>query len=168
MINIPDFQRENFLNSLREGWTRSYSANEAGLSLSMIDSLVRSDPDFRKLVEFAEQEGKDRIEDEAFRRGVVGIDKPIVYQGEVMDDTVKEYSDSVLQTLLRGKFPEKYGRSEITGAGGAPLISDISDRKLAMAVLFLFRDKIGQPIEKLIMDANANKSMDLDLEVEAL
>jgi hypothetical protein len=37
----------------------------------------------------------------------------------------REYSDSLMATLLRGAMPHKYGRHELTGPGGGPLNSRI-------------------------------------------
>ena len=40
------------------------------------------------------------MEHEAYRRGVVGIDKPIVAGGEVVG-SIREYSDRLLELLIK-------------------------------------------------------------------
>lgn len=62
------------------------------------------------------------LEHEAHRRAVEGIDKPIYYQG-ILVDKVKEYSDTLLIVLLKANAPEKYReRTEVTGADGGPVM----------------------------------------------
>ena len=63
----------------------------------------------------------DALEDEARRRAMDGIDRPITYQGEITG-TYKEYSNPLLITLLKAHRPEKYReRFEHSGPGGKPL-----------------------------------------------
>jgi hypothetical protein len=56
----------------------------------------------------------NKFEDEIFRRAFNGIDKPLVYQGQISKDengkpvTVKEYSDLLAIFALKGIFPDKY------------------------------------------------------------
>jgi hypothetical protein len=55
-----------------------------------------------------------KFEDEVYRRAFNGIDKPLVYQGQISKDkngetvTVKEYSDLLAIFALKGLFPDKY------------------------------------------------------------
>jgi hypothetical protein len=56
----------------------------------------------------------NKFEDEVYRRAFNGIDKPLVYQGQISKDengnpvTVKEYSDLLAIFALKGLFPDKY------------------------------------------------------------
>lgn len=47
------------------------------------------------------------LEDEAYRRAVIGTEKP-VYQGGVEVGRITEYSDTLLALLLKANAPEKY------------------------------------------------------------
>ena len=49
----------------------------------------------------------DAFQEEAHRRAVQGIEKP-VYQGGRLVGTVREYSDTLLIFLLKGLRPERY------------------------------------------------------------
>ena len=50
--------------------------------------------------------GNDRLEDEAHRRAVDGVERPVTYRGEVVG-SVREYSDVLLMFLLRGRRPDR-------------------------------------------------------------
>lgn len=82
--------------------------------------------DFCVRWEEALQAGIAKLEDEATRRAVVGVEKPVYQQG-VMVGTVTEYSDTLMQTLLRGKMPQRYNteRHEHTGKDGGPMIHNL-------------------------------------------
>ncbi len=67
-------------------------------------------PDFAEQVSEALDLATDQLEIEARRRAVDGVDKP-VYQGGEMVGTIREYSDTLMNTLLRGNRPEKYGKA---------------------------------------------------------
>lgn len=62
---------------------------------------------FSRLWDKAIEEGCDRLEQEAWRRAVGGVTKP-VYQGGKKVGDVKEYSDRLLEQLLKAHRPEKY------------------------------------------------------------
>jgi hypothetical protein len=62
----------------------------------------------------AQMMAASKFEDEVYRRAFNGIDKPLVYQGQISKDkngetvTVKEYSDLLAIFALKGLFPDKY------------------------------------------------------------
>lgn len=62
------------------------------------------------------------LENEAYRRAVMGTRKPVYYQGKRVGH-IREYSDTLLLAMMNAHMPEKYGRyrHEHTGAGGAPI-----------------------------------------------
>lgn len=49
----------------------------------------------------------ERMEREAYRRAVEGVEKPLVSAGKLVT-TVSEYSDGLLTFLLKARRPEKY------------------------------------------------------------
>jgi hypothetical protein len=56
----------------------------------------------------------DNLEAEAIRRGVTGVQRPVYQAGHLVGYQV-EYSDLLLQLLLRANKPEKYSnKSEVT------------------------------------------------------
>jgi len=68
----------------------------------------------------------DFLESEAFSRATQGVEEPVYYQGSVCGH-ITRYSDGLLQFLLRGAMPEKYGsKTEITGPQGGPIETKIT------------------------------------------
>lgn len=65
------------------------------------------DPEFLTAEEQARETLIDSMESEAYRRGVKGTQRP-VYQGGELAGYVTEYSDLLLQLLLRANRPDKY------------------------------------------------------------
>lgn len=69
------------------------------------------DKDFEQQFLIASERALMLLEDEAWRRAVIGIEKPI-YQRGVLVGFVKEYSDNLLAILLKARAPEKYGNKQ--------------------------------------------------------
>lgn len=116
-----DKNRETFLQALAETCNVSEACRRASIGRQTAYEWRADDEGFATSWREAEQEAADRLEREAWRRGVEGIDKPITYQGQVTG-TFKEYSDRMLELLLKAHRPEKYvERREITGKDGAPI-----------------------------------------------
>lgn len=70
-----------------------------------------NDPEFDEAVAEAEAHHADLIEQEAFRRAVIGVDEPVYHQGFQVD-TKKVYSDSLLSQLLKGHKPKVFGQQQ--------------------------------------------------------
>jgi hypothetical protein len=80
-------------------------------------SWLEGDPDYRKQFEQSRKRIVQLLEDEALRRAVEGVEKPISVNGETK--IIREYSDTLLIFLLKGAAPEKY-RDRYEHALGAP------------------------------------------------
>ena len=102
---------EPFLAELAHGASVTAAAEYAGVSRAMVFRWRRDDPEFARRWDEAVQMGVDRLEDEAHRRAVDGVVRP-VYQGGAKVGEVREYSDTLLLAILRGKRPEVYARPE--------------------------------------------------------
>lgn len=77
------------------------------------------DADWKKAVDL----GSDALEDEAVRRAKDGYLKP-VFQGGIEVGHVREYSDSLMMFLLKGRRPEKFRErvsNEHSGPNGGPI-----------------------------------------------
>lgn len=111
------------------------------------------DPEFKKLWDEAIEAGNDALEDEAVRRAKDGTLKP-VYQGGILVGHVREYSDSLMQFLLKGRRREKFGDKssvEHSGPNGGPIaqavldipadLSGLTDDQLAK----LYREAVDPP-----------------------
>ena len=111
----------------------SKAANVAGINRSTHQGWMRDVGDegdkYRAAFEDAHDEACGVLELEARRRAVIGVEKPVHYQGERVD-TVREYSDTLLIFMLKGAMPAKYQeRRQIEHRGGVPL--EVSERIVA-------------------------------------
>jgi hypothetical protein len=142
--------QEAFLAALREFPVLKHGCDAAGINRSTVFRARQANEDFDKAVNEAMEEGIDRAEQEAFRRGVVGFLEPVVHQGQLqftyeryLDDdgkeafrkvldangqpiplTVRKHSDPMLALILKGRRKTVYAeRTEVTGANGGPVAS---------------------------------------------
>jgi hypothetical protein len=105
--NRTDRARETFLEVLRDTCNVSEAARAAGMSRRSAYDWRDADQAFAADWADAEQEAADKLEREAWRRAVDGVDKPVTFQGRITA-TYKEYSDRMLEILLKGHRPEKF------------------------------------------------------------
>lgn len=113
-------QQAAFLATLK--WTGNVRASHeaAGVSRASVYEWREQDETFKALWKAALDEAIDLLEEEAWRRGYHGVDKPIVYKGKVMS-TYKEYSDRMLEILLKAHRKKFRDKTEITGEDGGPI-----------------------------------------------
>ena len=101
------------------------------------------DETYAEAFKLAQTMADNRFEEEVYRRAFNGIDKPLVYQGQISKDengnpvTVKEYSDLLAIFALKGLFSDKYRYNQagvvlngptqinitVKGAGAEPSIA---------------------------------------------
>jgi hypothetical protein len=109
-------RKETFLEKLRENPNVTQAAKSIRISRKTLYEWRKNDETFAKEWDDAVQDGTDALEDEAVRRALQGTEKP-VYQGGKLVGTVREYSDTLLIFLLKGKRPEKYGTDRVKTDG---------------------------------------------------
>ena len=115
-----DVWHQAFVEALRVSGNVRIAAQAAGVDRSTASKRRKSDADFALAWDDAIEDAVDQLEAEAWRRGYEGIEKPITVAGE--REVVREYSDTVLITLLKANRPAKYReRFEHTGADGGPI-----------------------------------------------
>lgn len=120
MAGIKSFtraRRELFLETLRATGNVSDAAKAAKISRSRVYQVRKESKPFAGAWEDAISAVEDRIESEAVRRAVDGIEEPYYYQGKECG-TVRKFSDSLLMFLLKTRCPERYG--DKAGQGDAP------------------------------------------------
>ena len=106
-------QQQAFLDEFTRTHSRMQALSAAGVpSLRIVEQWMQ-DPEFRERYVEAQALLADQMEAAAFQRGVLGLDRP-VYQGGGLVGYVREYSDTMLQTLLKAKLPEQYGTARHT------------------------------------------------------
>lgn len=72
-----------FLDALADTGIVSDAAEVAGISTSTAYALKAKDADFAAAWELAREDAADTLEREAIRRAVVGVEEPVVYQGQL-------------------------------------------------------------------------------------
>jgi len=128
--------QDRFLASLERYGNIGKACKAAGIARGTQANARKNDAEFVVRFNDAMASAIDRLEEEARRRAVDGVKKP-VYQGGVLVGYERQYSDALLRTLLQANRPEKFRetyRAELTGANGGPIdingASEISDRIL--------------------------------------
>lgn len=94
---------------------------------------------FDSLMEAVQEEMIDTLRAEAYRRAVVGIDEPLVHQGLKTGETVKKYSDSLLQFTLMG-YDAKFRAKDVNMNVSGSLDSNVNIEGL--------RDRLAQRLEQ--------------------
>ncbi len=104
--------------ALAETGTRTRAAAIAGVHRSVLYTPQwKEDRAFQAALKAAEEVAADRLEAEAWRRAVEGVERPVGWHKGRPGGTVCEYSDILLIFLLKGLRPEKY-RERIELKGG--------------------------------------------------
>ena len=137
------------------------ACEDAGVSRTTMFKRKKEDEYFAARWEDAKRQAVEVLEAEARRRAFEGIDKPYYYKGKVVG-VLKERSDRLLEFMLAGMAPKKYGKQqvskmELTGAEGKPLIPDeVNDIEVARRVAFLLtqaantkREQGKEPIKEI-------------------
>lgn len=104
-------RREQFLELFRIHGKTSVVSNLMGISRHCVNQWCVRVKGFREELEAANEEYCDRLEEEARRRGVDGVESAIYHQGVVVGKE-RLYSDRLLIKLLEGARPGKYSRKE--------------------------------------------------------
>lgn len=116
--------REIVLKYLSAGATCALAAEAIGVHRSTLLRWKAKDKEFADDWDEAVEHGTDLIEEEAIRRAIDGVMRPIFQSGELVG-YVREYSDLLLKFLLEGKRPHVYRRGTInlaTPENGGELI----------------------------------------------
>lgn len=111
-----------FLAAFRVNGNVSRSADAAGVSRSRHYEWLDDDDDYKRAFADAEDEAGDKLEAEARRRAIEGVEEPVFGSmgnglGSGQVGTVVKYSDTLLIFLLKGARPEKYAeRHNVKGS----------------------------------------------------
>ena len=115
-------ERNRFLNMYARLGTIAQAAEACGIS-RQAHYLWLKDVEYAIAFGEAQQMARDLLEEEAHRRAVEGVERPVFYKGSQVA-VVREYSDQLLTLLLKGAFPQKYRervQQEVVGDGAAEI-----------------------------------------------
>ena len=102
----PAKQRE-YLEKLAETGLIAHTCRELNISREMVRYERKKNPAFAELEDAAKQYFAETLEQEAVRRAREGVQKPVFYKGSQVGH-VTEFSDRLMEILLKGHIPEKY------------------------------------------------------------
>lgn len=121
MGNTRHLWTDAFLAHLAECGILTDAAAAAGIDRSTVFRRRQDDEEFAQAVDEAIDMAADKLEREARRRAVDGVEEP-VYQGGQLVGKRMVYSDSLLALLLKGRRKKVFAeRIEQTGADGGPV-----------------------------------------------
>lgn len=113
-----------FLAVLAVSGNVSKSCRVAHISRATIYRMVERIPEFRTAFEDALEQAPDLLEEEAYRRAVVGVVKPVFFAGKVVG-AVREYSDRLLSIMLQARHPAyKHTVGSVTATANANAVAD--------------------------------------------
>lgn len=101
-------KKQAFLEAFGEHLTVTAAVKAVdGISRATAYRWKKEDATFREAWDELDSEITENLEREAYRRAVEGTDKPVFHRGEKVGD-IRQYSDRLLEMLLRARAPEKY------------------------------------------------------------
>ena len=118
--------------SLRHAYTT------AGVARMTMIEWRRMHPLFDSVMESIQEEMVDTMRAEAYRRSVIGHDEPLVHAGLKTGETVKKFSDGLLQFTLMG-YDAKFRSKEVNMNVSGQLDSNINIEGL--------RDRLAQRLQ---------------------
>jgi hypothetical protein len=134
---IRQGKKRAFLIAYCESGSVTHSAEAAGVARCRHYEWLEEDPDYARAFGDVQDRYVEKLEREADRRAVEGVDHPVIYQGAITD-TYKEYSDNLLMFRLKGLKPDKYrdnvhSKVDVSGAvqlNATVTLEGISDDEL--------------------------------------
>ncbi|MDY0918431.1 hypothetical protein [Pseudomonas viridiflava] len=110
--------REHFLAVLEDTCSPKTAAEACGISRRTAFYHKANNPEFRAKWEKAIEVALDALLDEAYRRGALGVEEPVIHAGKVasyVDSvtgeqkplTVRKHSDRLLEVLLKFRYGEQ-------------------------------------------------------------
>lgn len=113
----PEVQ-ELFLQVLEDTASPKQAAHACGISRTLAFEYKRSDLEFRRRWEQAIEVAMDALLDEAYRRACIGVEEPVIYQGQLAmtrdpqtgDErplTVRRHSDRLLEVMLKFRYGDQ-------------------------------------------------------------
>ncbi|MDP6775701.1 MAG: hypothetical protein QGI83_02930 [Candidatus Latescibacteria bacterium] len=114
---------ERFIENLRRAGNVKAACTAARVGRATVYRHRATVESFAEAWDDALEEACDVMEQEAYRRAVKGVRRPVYQQAQLVG-YVREYSDGLLQFLLKAHRPERFSertRHEHSGPGGGAI-----------------------------------------------
>jgi hypothetical protein len=158
----PEVQ-ELFLQILEDTASPKQAAQVCGISRRLAFEYKTKDLEFRRRWEQAIDVAMDALLDEAYRRACIGVEEPVIYQGQLSmtkdavtgEDrplTVCKHSDRLLEVMLKFRYGDQLAdrlrvRVEDTGLSAEALLQMPSEER-AQLVALLSKYNAAKPQEE--------------------
>lgn len=96
-----------FLSAYSDGLSIQDACLKAGIGRTTFYTWKENDMRFRSAFSDAMERSVDVMEEEAKRRAVRGVLKPVYYNGKIVG-SIREYSDTLLIFLMKGRRPDVF------------------------------------------------------------
>lgn len=103
----PNEWKGAFLIALSQNGNVSGACLAAQIDRSAVYRAKDDDPSFAARWDEALKIAVDRLEAEAWRRAVEGVDEPVFHKGQKVG-AIRRYSDTLLTVLLKAHNPERF------------------------------------------------------------
>jgi hypothetical protein len=116
-LRLTKARQAGFLKTLAGTGNVTAAAALAGTSRTRVYEFRKIDPAFAAAWDEAEEMAADALEAEARRRGVEGVQEPLVSAGRIVRDdegqpiAIRRYSDNLLLALLKARRPPRRERA---------------------------------------------------------
>lgn len=110
--------QELFLQVLEDTASPKQAAQACGISRRLAFEYKKADLEFRRRWDQAIEVAMDALLDEAYRRACIGVEEPVIYQGQLAmtrdfqtgDErplTVRKHSDRLLEVMLKFRYGDQ-------------------------------------------------------------
>lgn len=152
-------RRALFLQVLADTCSPKQACAVVGIARSSAYHHREKDLEFAAQWDAAVAEALDAVLEESYRRAVVGVNEPVVYQGDISKDadgkpvTVTKYSDRLLELLMKWRYPEQMAdrlrvRSDGSGLDSRALLAmSPEERTQLVALLSKYAEALPEQTE---------------------
>jgi len=117
-------RQKRFLREYEKFPTVKSAAARSKINRRTHQRWVKTHPKYGAAFAALKDDAVEELEAEAYRRAVLGVERPITVAGEQV--MVREYSDRLLIFLLKAERPEKYrDRREVKYSGDINVWADL-------------------------------------------
>ncbi|WP_312517857.1 hypothetical protein [Stutzerimonas nitrititolerans] len=151
----PEVQ-EVFLQILEDTASPKQAAAACGISRGLAFEYKKNDLEFRRRWEQAIDVAMDALLDEAYRRACIGVEEPVIYQGQISMTrdkttgeerplTMRKHSDRLLEVMLKFRYGDQLAdrlRVKVDDTGLNPdalLKMSSEDRKALTGLLVKYK-----------------------------